>query len=159
MSQSNGCVSLHESKPSIDHRFAAFRLRVGASKIHRWGIFAEEFIPKGRKVVEYTGEKISRRETKRRAEERAQIYLFTLDSYWTIDGAVDGSGAEIINHSCEPNVASRIVRDHILYYSLRDIQPGEELLVDYRFGYDEEKLPCHCGAKTCRGLMNLLQKE
>ncbi len=159
MSQDNGRVSLHNAKPSINQRHAAFKLRVGASKIHRWGIFAEEFIPKGRKVIEYTGEKISRRETKRRADERVQIYLFTLNSYWTIDGAVGGSGAEIINHSCEPNVASRIVREHILYYSIRDIQPGEELLIDYRFGYDEEKIPCHCGAKTCRGLMNLLQRE
>lgn len=159
MSQENGRVSLHNAKPSIDQRFAAFRLRVGASKIHRWGVFAQEFIPKGRKVVEYTGERISRRETKRRANERVQIYLFTLNSYWTIDGAVGGSGAEIINHSCEPNVASRIVRDHILYYSTRDIQPGEELLVDYRFGHDEERIPCRCGAKTCRGWMNLLRSE
>jgi hypothetical protein len=159
MSQGNGRVSLHDAKPSINRRYAAFQLRVGASTIHRWGIFAEEFVPKGRKVIEYTGEKISRRESKRRAEERAQIYLFTLNSYWTIDGAVGGSGAEIINHSCEPNVASRIVREHILYYSTRDIQPGEELLVDYRFGYDEEKIPCDCGAKTCRGLMNLLRRE
>jgi uncharacterized protein len=156
MSQRKRRVSLHDSEPKIDPKFAGFRLRVATSKIHRWGVFAEEPIAKGRKVIEYTGEKISRRETKRRAEERTQIYLFTLNSYWTIDGASGGSGAEIINHSCSPNCASRIVRDHILYYAIRDIAEGEELTVDYRFGADEEKIPCGCGAKKCRGLINLL---
>ncbi|MBM3786989.1 MAG: SET domain-containing protein-lysine N-methyltransferase [Acidobacteria bacterium] len=159
MSESNGRVSLHTAKPEINDRFAVYKLRVGRSKIHRWGVFAAEPIPRGRKVIEYTGEKISRRETKRRANERVQIYLFTLNSYWTVDGAAGGSGAEIINHSCEPNIESRILRDHILYYSLREIRPGEELTIDYRFGKDEERIPCRCGATACRGWMNLLNDD
>lgn len=132
-------------------------MRVSRSPIHRWGMYAEEMIPKGRKIIEYTGEKISRRETKIRAE-REFNYLFTLDSYWTIDGSVNGSGAEYINHSCDPNVESRIVRGHILYFALRAIKPGEELTIDYRFGADVEKHHCACGAERCRGTINL-EKE
>lgn len=131
-------------------------MRLAPSKIHRWGIFASEFIPAGRKVIEYTGEKIGRLETKRRADEREFTYLFTLDPYWTIDGAVGGSGAEYINHSCEPNLKSRIVKGHILYMSLRDIQPGEELTIDYRFDKKVERVVCHCGAPKCRGTINIL---
>jgi hypothetical protein len=41
--------------PKIDSRYAKFRMRVRPSKIHRWGVYALEVIPKGRKVIEYTG--------------------------------------------------------------------------------------------------------
>jgi uncharacterized protein len=132
-------------------------MRVAESPIHRWGVYAEERIPKGRKVIEYTGERISRRETKIRAE-REFNYLFTLDSYWTLDGSVGGSGAEYINHCCDPNLESRILQGHILYFSARDIEKGEELTVDYRFEADVEKHHCACGAKACRGQINLHKK-
>jgi uncharacterized protein len=108
-------------------------------------------------VIEYTGERISRRETKRRGSGRF-TYLFALDSYWTLDGAVGGSGAEIINHCCEPNLRTSIMRGHILYISKRPIQPGEELTVDYRFSDDIERVKCSCGAKNCRGEINVKGK-
>ncbi|MCS7025645.1 MAG: SET domain-containing protein-lysine N-methyltransferase [Bryobacteraceae bacterium] len=140
--------------PRIVEKYACFKLEVKPSKIHRWGIYAAEHIPARRKVIEYTGEKISRRETKRR-DSRPLHYLFTLDKYWTIDGAVGGSGAEYINHSCEPNLRAVILKGHILYMSLRDIQPGEELTIDYHFPKDVERVPCNCGAKNCRGTINV----
>lgn len=132
-------------------------MRLARSRIHRWGVFATELIPANRKVIEYTGERINRIETKRRADSREFTYLFTLDSYWTIDGAAGGSGAEYINHSCEPNLISRIVKGHILYFSLRNIRPGEELTIDYRFDKKVERVSCHCGAAECRGTINLLK--
>ena len=100
-----------------------------------------------------TGERISRRETKIRGSGRF-TYLFALDSYWTLDGAVGGSGAEIINHCCDPNLRTIILRGHILYMSKRAIRPGEELTVDYRFSDDIERVKCCCGAKNCRGEIN-----
>ena len=116
------------STPYLSPKHCCFRLRIAPSKIHRWGVYAEERIPAGRKIIEYTGERISRRETKRRADTREFNYLFTLDNYWTIDGSVGGSGAEYINHSCDPNVYAWITRGHILYMSARVIEPGEELI-------------------------------
>ena len=109
------------------------------SPIHRYGVYAGEPIPKRRKVIEYTGERISRKETKRRGV-GSLTYLFTLDDYWTIDGSVGGSGAEYINHSCEPNLQAWVFKGHILYMSKRRIAKGEELTVDYHFStkIDEE---------------------
>ena len=75
----------------MDPRYARFELKVRPSRIHRWGLYAAEFIPKQRKIIEYTGEKISRRETKRRADAPLN-YIFTLNSYWCIDGSVGGGG-------------------------------------------------------------------
>ena len=145
-----------DNVPSIDPRFASFKMKLAPSKIHRWGVYAAEFIPAGRKVIEYTGERISRRETRRRSEESEFTYLFTLDSYWTIDGAAGGSGAEYINHSCDPNLISRILKGHILYMSARNINAGEELTVDYRFDKKVDKVPCKCGSPKCRGTINVI---
>ncbi len=146
------------SVPEIDYKYCWFKLRIARSRIHRWGVYAAEPIPRRRRVIEYIGERISRRETKRRASERPFNYLFTLDKYWTIDGSIGGSGAEFINHSCEPNLVSRIVNGRIFYYARRDIKKGEELTVDYHFAPDVERVPCACGSPNCRGTINLLKE-
>jgi len=140
-------------EPKLDKKHCGFKLKIGKSKIHRWGVYAAEDIPKRRKVIEYTGEKINRKETKRRAESNLN-YLFTLNKYWTIDGGVGGSGAEFINHRCAPNCFSQIIKGHIIYMSKRKIKQGEELTVDYHFGTDEEHIACCCGSKKCRGTIN-----
>jgi SET domain-containing protein len=142
--------------PKLNPRYINFKMKLAPSKIHRWGVYAQEPIPANRKVIEYTGQRISRKETKRRAMSSDLIYLFTLDDYWTIDGAAGGSGAEYINHSCEPNLAARIVRGHILYVSRRPIRKGEELTVDYHFDKKVDRIPCTCGAPRCRGTINVL---
>jgi len=137
--------------PRIDPRYVCFKVSIRRSKIHRYGVYAEEFIPARRKVIEYTGERLNRQQAK--ARDGAYTYLFAVDPYWTLDGAVGGSGAEIINHSCQPNLISRVMKGHILYMSLREIQPGEELTVDYNFSMNTGKTRCVCGSKSCRGII------
>ena len=139
---------------SIDPRYTCFRMEIRQSSIHHRGVFALEPIPAGHKVIEYTGQRISRRETKRRGMGRV-TYLFTLNKYWTIDGAVGGSGAEIINHSCDPNLYTKILKEHILYFSKRKIFKGEELTVDYLFAKDIGRVLCACGTDACRGTINV----
>jgi uncharacterized protein len=144
------------SPPTIDPKYACFGLRIDRSTIHRWGVYADEPIPVGKKIIEYTGERINRRETKRRSDESGTLhYMFTLDPYWTLDGRVGGSGAEYINHSCDPNVYAWVTRGHILYMCKRPVAKNEELTIDYHFAKNVEKVACKCGAKTCRGTINI----
>ena len=138
----------------IDPKRCWFRLRFGRSRIHRWGLYAAEVVPANRKVIEYTGEKLNPKQRKRREQESSK-YLFILDEYWTLDGAVGGSGAEFINHSCDPNLVTRVLKGHILYFSRRKIRKGEELTVDYNYDDTDELMQCVCGAKNCRGTINL----
>jgi uncharacterized protein len=140
------------SVPKIDPRYCCFHLRIDRSKIHRWGVYADEDIPANRKVIEYTGEKIDGCEAERRWH---TPYLFILDDHWVLDGGVGGSGAEFINHSCAPNLVTRIMKGHILYMSLRPIKKGEELTIDYNYDDTDETIPCICGAPNCRGTINL----
>ena len=144
--------------PSIDGRYACFKMVIRTSKIHRYGVYAQECIPANRKVIEYTGERINRREAKRRAD-GSLTYLFALDPDWTLDGAVGGSGAEIINHSCDPNLISRVMKGHVLYMSLREIEPGEELTVDYHLDWNPPPTPCRCGTTKCRGTLEIRRRE
>jgi SET domain-containing protein len=144
--------------PSIDPRYACFKMVIRPSKIHRYGVYAEECIPANRKVIEYTGERVNRLEAKRRADGKL-TYLFALDPYWTLDGAVGGSGAEIINHSCDPNLIGRVMKGHVLYMSLREIEPGEELTVDYHLDWNPPPTPCRCGTGKCRGTLEIRRRE
>jgi hypothetical protein len=142
------------AEPRIDPKFARYRLKLGRSGIHGWGVYAAQRIPARHKVIEYTGERINRRETSKRGL-GPRTYLFTLDNYWTLDGAVGGSGAELINHSCTPNLYTWIFKGHILYMSKRDIRRGEELTVDYHFSDKIDDVPCRCGSALCRGTINI----
>jgi SET domain-containing protein len=42
--------------PSFDQPTSKYQLRFGRSRIHSAGVFALEAIPRGKKVVEYTGD-------------------------------------------------------------------------------------------------------
>ena len=126
-------------------------VRIGPSRIDRQGLFATQPIPQGSRIVEYCGEKISKRESARRLAQHNN-YIFRLNYRYDIDGQTLDNIARYINHSCEPNCEVECTGEHIWIVALRDIQAGEEL--SFNYGYDAtdyEKFPCHCGARSCCG--------
>jgi len=137
-----------------------YALRVRRSRIQGVGVYAADSIPPRRKVIEYSGERISLRQAIKRLRKicgpggSKHLSMFRLNRSWRIDGAVGGSGAELINHSCDPNLKARIVGEHILFFSLRRIRKGEELTLDYRLNPETFRIPCHCGSPNCRGTLN-----
>jgi len=139
--------------PRIAPAACRFRLRIAASGVHRWGVFAAEDIPARRRVIEYTGQRIGLREAWRRRL-RPQLYLFRCSARRLIDGGIGGSGAEFINHGCTPNLVARFDHRRVFLSSLRAIAAGEELLLDYQVRGDIEPIPCACGAPACRGYLN-----
>lgn len=142
-----------KTRARIDPRYARFPLAVRPSRIHRWGVFAEQPIPAGVEVIEYTGKRVSRRQAKRRSPRKLH-YLFAINQYWRLDGSAGGSGAQYVNHSCDPNLITQVKRGRVFYFSRRRIQAGEELLIDYRFSKHAERVLCYCGARNCRGTIN-----
>jgi hypothetical protein len=142
------------AKAVIREDLMRYRLHVAQSRIHRFGVFALEHIPANRRIIPYIGEMVGRRESVLRGA-GARIYLLRVDKYWRIDGSVGGSGAELINHSCEPNCRFDIRGHAVWIVSLRKIVPGEELKLDYRFSHRQPAVPCYCGASACRGTINV----
>ena len=127
------------------------RVIVRSSDIHAAGCFALEPIALGTRVLEYTGERISKEEGDLRYEGRPFTYLFGIG-----DGKVviDGHGmAMFVNHSCEPNCETDEFDGRIFISAIRDIKPGEELTYDYWLYDGDDDAPCHCGSKKCRGSM------
>jgi uncharacterized protein len=142
-------------KRVINPKAARFRLRIRHSKLHRYGVFALEEIPAGRRVIEYTGKRITLlRSWKIPAPE--DIYIAGVNSRWCIDGRTGGSGAQFINHSCQPNLEWRCLRSRLYFYSCRKIRAGEELTVKYRYRVKVKRIACHCGARRCQGTVRLI---
>jgi SET domain-containing protein len=129
------------------HPLVSFR----KSKIQGTGGFAKVDMRLGKRIVEYQGPRISQAEAQALLAQ-GNAYLFTLDEEVAIDGWVRWNTARFINHSCEPNCESRIVRGRVWLYALRAIQAGEELTYDYGYSLeDAEANPCRCGAPSCVG--------
>lgn len=136
------------------------------SAIHNWGLYALEPIAAKEMIIEYVGERI--RQPVAEMRERRYIkkgigssYLFRVDENTVIDATKKGGIARFINHCCDPSCTAKIIKvggmKRIVIYALRDISANEELTYDYKFERetdDEERLPCLCGAPTCKGFLN-----
>jgi SET domain-containing protein len=134
------------------------------SPVHGLGAFALRRIPKGTRIVEYLGERVSHQEADRRYESKdvndAHTFLFIVDSRTVIDAGVDGNEARFLNHSCNPNCESVIEKRRVFIEAIRDIEPGEEMTYDYQIQREDDDPPgieevfaCHCGFPQCRGTM------
>jgi SET domain-containing protein len=132
------------------------------SKIQGVGGFARVDIPKGTRIIEYAGEKISNAEADRRYDEvgmqRHHTFLFILNKRQIIDAARGGNAARFINHSCGPNCEAIITRGKIWIEAKKNIPAGTELVYDYEYDDDPkytkkdlEFYGCRCGSPNCRG--------
>src|SRR5256885_13112377 len=116
------------------------------SKIHGWGVYATEQIPKNTRIIDYAGEKISSQESlKREARyiKRGHIWCFKLTNRSVIDAGVGGNVARFINHACKPNCYIDIKDGRIWIRAARTIRRGEELTYDYNTD-GEGLIQCRC---------------
>lgn len=135
---------------------------VKSSGIHNKGIFAKTDIPKGTKIIEYVGEKITKKESEKRGDmvieeskndkTKGSVYIFELNKKYDIDGYPLYNTARWINHSCDPNCETENINGHIWIIAIKDIKKGEELSYDYGYCLEcYEDHPCKCGSKSCVG--------
>src|SRR6266850_2827715 len=137
---------------------------VRRSDVHGLGGFAAKRIPKGTRIIEYVGERVSHDEADRRYEEKdandSHTFLFIVDSKTVIDAGVDGNDARFFNHSCDPNCESTVEKRRVYLEAVRDIEAGAELTYDYQIQREDddpdnidEVFACRCGFPQCRGTM------
>ena len=133
------------------------------SPVQGRGAFAMRPIPKGTRLIEYTGERIGHaRFAARHAAEtkgrRHHTYLFQATRRTVVDARLHGNEAKYINHSCRPNCRAVIDRGRIFIETCKAIRAGEELAYDYSYrragtetAADEARYACRCGTTRCRG--------
>ncbi|KAK9761425.1 histone methyltransferase set1 [Basidiobolus ranarum] len=164
-------MELHKKSASMDSDTFKFnqlkvrkkQLKFAKSPIHDWGLFAMEKIEANDMVIEYIGEIIRQKVADHREKiyERSGIgssYLFRVDEDTVIDATKMGNIARFINHCCTPNCNAKVItvdgQKKIVIYTKRDIEEGEEITYDYKFPIEDDKIPCLCGSKHCRGTLN-----
>lgn len=137
---------------------------VRRSGVHGRGVFARRDIPRGTRIIEYTGERISWQEAQKLPphdpDHPHHTFFFSLDDGQVINAAVGGNAARWINHSCAPNCRTDEVKGRVYICAKRKIKAGEELFYDYslepadrRTKALERLFRCDCGSADCRGTM------
>ena len=138
--------------------------KVKKSKVHGSGVFATKDIKKGVKIIQYIGEKVTKKEGDKRSAERIKkylnkknegsVYIFELNKKYDIDGSPSYNKARYINHSCDPNCEVDIIKNEIWIISIKDIKKSSELNYDYGYPFDKDDYndhKCKCGSNKCIG--------
>lgn len=119
------------------------KLRIGEGA-HGRGVFADEPIIKGTRIIRFTGPFL------RYADTTPATFALQIgpDLYIGASGGPD----DFINHSCEPNSGIMIEGTTAELYAIRDIAAAEEIFFDYSTTLDEDDftMSCLCGAPSCR---------
>ena len=133
------------------------------SSLHGSGLFAVSNIKKGDQVIQYIGDKVTKKEGDRRADiqlkkaeknkKNGMVYVFELNKKYDIDGGVLRNHARFINHSCDPNCEVFGEGMKIWIFAMKNIKKNEELSYDYGFSFDEDyrNFPCRCKSNNCVG--------
>jgi hypothetical protein len=132
------------------------KLAIGSSKIQGRGVFARETILTGEIVMEFGGERITRQQMESGDYRIRSIWPVAPDTFIALPNSdPDVSLDEYLNHSCDANTW---LSDEVTLTASRDIALGEEITLDQgtwniEDAYIEDREPCSCRAKTCRGML------
>ena len=115
------------------------------------GLFALEPIPAAAMVLILCGRVATDAEAEALPWRQQESRVFPLDDDANLIQASDDDFVAL-NHSCDPNVW---LTDRFVLGARRDIEPGDELTVDYAtFTADPDwAMQCRCGSVACRGLV------
>jgi uncharacterized protein len=125
-------------------------LRIAKSSIQGKGLFTNVALRARQKIGEFTGERISLREARKRAKGAKRIAIVEVSDTVALDGTRRGGPFSFINHSCDSNVFIRIAFGRAEFYARKNIDAGDELTCDYVDSHHNGRLPCRCGSLKCR---------
>jgi SET domain-containing protein len=122
-------------------------IRVGETHVGR-GVFARRRLKADIVLGEILGEILD-------DHPEDSSYVMELPSCKLLEPAAP---LRFLNHSCDPNCEifyweaepGTVQEDRLWLQTIRPIEPGEELLIDYSWPADAA-IPCRCGATGCRG--------
>ena len=127
------------------------------------GVFTKTDIEPGTIIGDYLG-KVVHPADEETIQDEACFYLMYYHDRASIFPDLKKPGIHLLNHSCTPNVWMYTYKGHTLFFALRKIFTGEELLVNYLLSpLDDTCKPCehmcHCGTVICHQTMHLTEKK
>lgn len=134
------------------HRWVNPKAKEKSSQIDRNGLIAIDAIPAGEAVIVYGGVIVPKADIEKYRSTFGD-YDVPIDEDFSIaptsHDEITATGS--VNHSCEPTIGWK---NAITLATIRDVEAGEELTVDYAFhgGYPEN-MECKCGTKSCRKII------
>jgi|SRR3989344_1574210 len=124
------------------------KIYIAQTKHNGKGIFTDSNIKKDEIIMEFKGNLINYKETKK--------YRYFEDHCLQIDENLyigpDGKEDDFINHSCNPNYFVKINDKRAFLIGLKNISKGEEITYDYSTTLDEDdwEMDCNCKESICR---------
>jgi hypothetical protein len=117
------------------------------------GVFASHFIPKG--TIVFFPDPLDQIISSARFAAMPRIWQQLVDKYGYVnrDGnwIVGWDNSIYINHSCNPNALDTPFGFEI---AIQDIQPGEQMTIDYGLLNLTEDMPVSCGCLNCRKVLH-----
>jgi hypothetical protein len=106
-----------------------------------FGLMASSHIAKGDFLISVAGPIVN---------ERSQ-YSLQIDAFRHVDSCGIRGLDDFINHACSPNAF--VIFPELEVRALRDIESGEEVMINYCATEEElfEPFSCHCGSPHCYG--------
>lgn len=114
-----------------------------------FGVFAIQFIHEGELLAVWGGRVVDSSElAKLPPIMRQHSVQVEEDLYLAPLGPSES--ADYFNHSCDPNAG---LKGQIAIVAMRDINPGEEVCIDYAMcdGSPYDEFECTCNSPNCRG--------
>ncbi len=122
---------------------------------NQFGLFARKAIGAGDLIGCYAGrivvleiDPLTEKYTNTPWEHRQVLQMRRFGNFMLGLVAIGGfKGVDYINHSCKANTK---VQDRVIVIAARDIDPGEELPIDYReWDFIREGILCRCPEPKC----------
>jgi uncharacterized protein len=135
------------------------RVIVRRLSVHGRGVFAARPLAAGEHVLQYRGEITSWRDAvrhHRREGVDGHTFLLGLSDGSVIDGSRGGNSARWLNHACAPNCETIEDQGRIFIHTLRPIERGEELFIEYLLALDDssdEEVRLQYACRCCRQSM------
>lgn len=127
------------------------------------GVFAKKIISKGTVIGDYIGTVVRTKDVDLNRE-KENMYLMYYSDQASIYPDLDKPGIHLLNHSCSPNAWIYTLKGHTLVFALKDINPNEEITIDYLLAPKSKfcnPCPhnCKCGSVKCRGSFHLTKSR
>lgn len=125
------------------------------------GVFAKKAIRKGVIIGDYLGEIVSNAEYDISRDAQG-LYLMYLTDSLSIYPDFKQPGIYLMNHSCVPNCGMYVYEGHTIFFTIRNIKPGEELTISYMLSPNicrDCTHQCRCGLPSCSGTMHLSKEK